>query len=62
MTGTSTPEPLFVDTEVAFSAHARVADGDPLTAVRTAYNRAARALLGSNRTAVQIEVIIRVAP
>lgn len=57
-----TPEPLFVDTTVEYHAHSRVDQGDALAAVRAAYNRAAYNVLADNRTPVQVEVIVRVAP
>jgi hypothetical protein len=62
MTGTKTPEPIFVDTSVEFHAHARVENGDVLAATQAAYTSAAYRVLANNRTAVQVEVIVRVAP
>lgn len=62
MTGTLKPEPIFVDPTVAFHAHSRVEDGDVLAAVNAASKRAAYNVLAANRTPVQVEVIVRVAP
>jgi hypothetical protein len=62
MTGTHKPDSLFVDTSVEYHAQERVYHGDALTAVHAALNRAAYNALAANRTPVQIEVIVRVAP
>lgn len=65
MTGTPTPEPLFVDTSVEYHAHRRIAGRNAAEVRNTgavlaldAYERAAR----QGREPVQIEVIVRVAP
>lgn len=62
MTGTHTPDPLFVDITVEYHAQERVYNGDALTAVHAALNRATYNALAANRTPVQVEVIVRVAP
>ena len=62
MTGPTPTEPLYVDLDVCFTTFERIEQGDSLSAVRAAYNRAAIQASSQNRTPVQVEVTIRVAP
>jgi hypothetical protein len=65
MTGTSTPAPLFVDPSVAYHTHRRIAGRNVQEVRHTAGALAEDAmahLTREGRLAVQIEVILRVAP
>jgi hypothetical protein len=65
MTGTQTPDPLFVDPSVEYHAHRRIAGRNIQEIGNTAMVLARDAvdhLARDGRQPVQIEVIVRVAP
>ena len=53
---------LKVDRTVTYGAFAEVIDGHAIPAARAAAELALKAAANNNRTPVQIEVIVRVAP
>lgn len=65
MTGTPTPEPLFVDPAVEYHAHRNLTGLDNAglqRAIRGAASYAFGSAHDAGRTPVQLEVIVRVAP
>lgn len=65
MTGTLTPEPLFVDSSVEFHAHRNLTGLDSegiQRAIRGATSFAFGSVQQARRTPAQLEVIVRVAP